>query len=318
MSATAKNGSEAKFYPNANDTIEMCLRNAKATNDRLGANTILTQETIDRLNIIEPLFKQAGQNIANLKAVYKGLTMQKEKARTDIAMYVSHFVQVFNLGVKRGKYSFTDRALFELDANSNDLPNLKGERNIKQAAGFIISGEARRIAAGEQAVTNPSGAEVEAVYNNFVQLIGLTSNANLALADAQIAMRKLKKEARELVKDVWQEVEHYYRHGTRPRMRKWARKWGVVYARKGGEKVVSGTVLDAATGLPVPAVKVKFENGNNKTISDLQGRFTLVTNLLHKQTLLASRVNYATAKTVIDLKEGEENVCVLKMEKEEE
>ena len=317
MSEIAETGSEAKFYPNTAHTIQDSLTIAKATHDRLGVDTVLSQKTIDSLNTMEPLFRQSVANLAKLTGEYLTLTLQKEKARTDTILHTSHFLQVFNLGVKRGKYAASERALFGLHVSSEVLPNFQNDDNIRAAAWNIVEGETKRIADGMPAVTNPSGAEVEAAYNTFQQLTQLTSNANVAFIDAQIAMRDLKKKGRNLVKHIWREVETHYNEGERPRMRKWARGWGVIYARKGGEKTVSGTITDAATGLPVPAVKVKFAKGKNKTISDMQGHFKLVTNLLHKQTLLTTRIHYSTAETIIDLKEGEENVCVVKMERSE-
>jgi hypothetical protein len=119
-------------------------------------------------------------------------------------------------------------------------------------------------------------------------------------------------EAREVVIEVWREVEFYYRRGTRERMRKHAREWGVIYARKGGEKRVSGTITDAQ-GKPVPGAKVKFENGNNKTLSDAQGKYKLITNLLHEQTLVVSHPSYEQAEVIVDLLEGEENHCDVRM-----
>ena len=317
MSNDALNGSENKFYPNSNSSIEIALMLAKDENDRIGAGTFLNPNTITRLNTILPQFKAAVLEVTKKKMAYVTLTVQKEKARQDTLMLTSHFMQVFNLGAKRGKYLAGDRVLFGLHLNSEALPNLKGDTNIETAAKKVADGEARRIAAGKEAMVNPSGAEVGAAYNSFLQLTHLTANADSEYADAQKNLRTIGKEARAVVKRVWREVETNFHEGDRPRMRKWARYWGVVYGRKGGEKTVSGTITDAATGLPVPAAKVKFKDGRNKTLSNMQGHFTLITNLMHSQTLIAQHIHYSPAEVKIDLKEGVENVCAVKMEKSE-
>lgn len=315
MSANVKNGSEAKFYPTTHVTIERALMTAKAMNDNLGSSTLLSQKTSDRLNAIQPLFRQGTALVGQRKGERALLNSQKNKARTDTVLFTSHFLQVFNMGAKRGKYNAVDRVLFGMSADSDALPSLKGDSQIQNAAEYVISGEAKRIAAGKEAVSNPSAAEVEEKYNLFMQLEHLSANANFALIDEQQALRALAKEGRAVIKKVWREIEVHYCEGTREHMRKMAREWGVQYARKGGEKRVRGTITDADTGLPLPAVKVKFANGNNKVLTGMDGRFTLITNLMHSQNLLASRTGYDNTEIIIELKEGEENSCAFRMER---
>lgn len=315
MSNNAKKGAESKFYPNSSLSLEKYLLVTKMRNDNLGASTILSQKTIDRLNSIQPLYKQAREQVAARKVALSSINRQREKARTDTLLHVSHFLQVFNMGIKRGKYLFADRVLFGMDAYSETLPKLHSDSHIKAIAEKISGGEAKRIADGKPPMSNPSGAEVEAQYNLFRSLHQQWAAADFALADAQKALRDLHKEARAVVKRVWREVEIYYHDGDRERMRKWAREWGVHYARKGGQKIVSGTMTDAATGLPLGGVKMKFEKGNNKTYTDQHGRFTLKTNLLHSQKLTAILPGYDPAEIMVELKEGEENFCEGKMKK---
>ena len=315
MSENAIKGSEAKFYPSTNLTIYKALMHAKMMNDNPAYAGILSTKTSDRLNAVEPIFRQKQVILGTRKAERAGINTQKEKARTDTAMFTSHFLQVFNMGVKRGKYSFADRVLFGMDGYSEALPSLKGDANLERAAKQVIDGEAKRIADGKTAVTNPSAAELEVEYNLFMQLDQLSSNADSALAETQKELRTLHKEGRAVVKKIWREVETYYNDGDRERMRKKARPWGVHYARKGGEKTVTGIITDAETGLPLIGVKLKFANGKNKTITDSNGRFSLVTNLMHEQNLLATRANYEPAEIIVDLKEGVGNSCTLAMVK---
>jgi hypothetical protein len=315
MSKSKRNGSEAKFYPNTSTTLERALLAAKTANDNMGGGVILRPATEARLNAIQPQYHLARQQVGAKKAAYMSLTSRKDIARNDTAMYTSHFLQVFNMGAKRGLYLAGERVIFGMHENSEALPSLKGDSKILWVAERVVEGEAWRIAKGRVAVVNPSAAEVGAKLAQFQSLTNLTSNANDAYGDAQKALRHLHREARAVVKKVWREVENHYNEGDRPRMRKLAREWGVVYARKGGEKQVSGIITDGATGQPLPGVKVKFENGKNKSVTNAQGRFTLITNLLHEQVLVAVHSTYEQAEITIQLIEGEENKCEVKMER---
>src|SRR5688500_4587926 len=117
MSKSKRNGSEAKFYPQTYKSLQETLFKAKQQNDEMGAATILSPNTAARLNAIEPLFRQGGAQVGTKKAVFSNLAREKDEARNDIAMHASHFLQVFNLGAKRKKYSFADRVLFGMHAH---------------------------------------------------------------------------------------------------------------------------------------------------------------------------------------------------------
>src|SRR5687768_17572208 len=112
MSTNQRKGAEAKFYPNTTITIEKYLMVAKDRNDHVGAATVLTPKTIARLNAIQPLYRQTRQNVFRYKGERSSIVAQKESARSSLALHVSHFLQVFNMGIKRGKYSFSERVLF--------------------------------------------------------------------------------------------------------------------------------------------------------------------------------------------------------------
>jgi len=315
MPKTKRKGSEAKFYPTTQVTVYRALSAAKDKNALAIFANVLTQKTKDRLDAIYPLFHQAILDVAMQKGAYAKLIAEKEEARTDALLYTSHFLQVFNMGIKRGKYQAADRAGFGMHFNFDTLPNLKGDANLQTAALAVVDGEAARIAAGKPAMANPSGAEVEAAFLAFENKSQLAGRANLIYSDTQIKLRELFKEARAVARKIWREVETFYNDGDRERMRKLAREWGVIYARKGGEKKVYGTVKDIATGEPLIAVKVKFLNGKNKAVTDSDGHFTLVTNLMQEQALVAVRTGYEKAEIIIELKEGEESVCEVGMER---
>jgi hypothetical protein len=318
MMESIQNGSETKVYPRTNIAVEKALLALKSRNDNFNSDTPLTAKTEQRLNAIAPAFRQQVALLGQLKSAYYGLTAQKDLARTNMLLHTSHFLQVFNMGIKRGKYDASERVLFGMAAESDALPSLKGDNQIANAAEFIISGEAKRIADGKPAVTNPTAAEVEIASTEFKNLKHLTGNAHIALIDAQIALRTLAKEARAVVKKAWREIEVHYNNGDRPHMRKLAREWGVHYERKGGEKQLRGIITDAATGLPLRVVKVKFTNGNNKALSNTEGIFTLTTSLMHEQILLCTLTGYQPAEISVVLKEGKENFCEVKMVRQEE
>ena len=296
-----KNSSEAKFFPNSNHTRLLALNQAKMLNDALATNDVLTTRTKARLNAIQPLYEASHNEFNNKKAEYSLLVTQKEKRKEETAMLCAHFLQVFNFCVKRGEYERSYRPLYGMRIEHEQLPPLKREWEIDQAAATIIKGEETRVAQGGVPMSNPSAAQVEAKYTLYKSLMGQASNAHSALMLAQKAVKGLNKEATGVIKKVWDEVETFYDERSRENMRKNAREWGVIYARKGNLLRVNGVVTDSATGLPLAGVKVQFANGRNKVITNPEGKFIIGTTLMHEQPLTATLKGYETGEVMVTL-----------------
>lgn len=296
-----KNSSEAKFYPNSNHTRLLALNHAKALNDILLVNNPLSQRTKDRLNAIQLLYSEAHKQLLWKKADYFKLMTGKEKLKTETAMYCAHFIMVFDLCVRRGEYSIAQRVYYGLPETGDALPDLKRQSDITTVAKNIISGEASRVAAGGVPMSRPSAAEVEDKYKQYQQLINDGSNAKEALIAAQQVIKGLKKEANGVIKKVWSEVQTFYDELPRESMREHGRHWGITYARKGNTVTVSGTVTDAATGLPLAGVTIQFLKGRNKVTTNSEGKFSISTTLMHEQIIVAQLTAYETTETKLSL-----------------
>ncbi|QIA09635.1 hypothetical protein [Draconibacterium halophilum] len=169
---------------------------------------------------------------------------------------VSHFIRVFNMAVERGVFSPADRLYYGLNASQSDLPKLSTEQDLVTWARNLVAGEEKRtqqsapeapvipVVPGTETesiqekvpMSNPSAAEVEAELNKYVEL----SNAQSAEKQAFDAENKdvldMLPEIDELIRDIYDEVEFYYRKETPANRRKLARQWGVVYVSRPGEE----------------------------------------------------------------------------------
>ena len=308
--------SEAKFYPRSNESRYMALYMAHMINAATSLNNPLTQRTRDRLNLIFPEYKNKMAERAIKKAEAAGLVAEKEKLREKLSMYCSHFLQVFNMCVKRGEYKAAERSYYGMDVSSEKLPPLLLQNDVWTAAQQLIKGEQMRIAAGGTPMVCPSADEVEAVFNAFKPVAANCSNAKDAYDNAQEAVQKLNKEANGVIKKVWREVEIYYNEQPRPSMREHARRWGVEYARKGYKKKVTGLITDSETGLPLERVQVKLSHGRKKIITAIDGKFMLTTSLMDEQKLTATLNDYKPVETEITLYENRDTVCNIGMVRE--
>ncbi|MGE0635024.1 MAG: carboxypeptidase-like regulatory domain-containing protein [Bacteroidia bacterium] len=307
---------EAKFYPKSNFDRQKALMTAFTQNANPGLNNPLTQRTKDRLNAIYPEYNSKMLAMRAKKAQSVGLMEEKEKMREKLALYCSHFIQVFNMCVKRGEYPAGHRAIYQLDVENDKVPALQLERQVTTIARNIISGEQARVAQGGAPMSRPSADEIEDLFVIYKNLISTGSNAKDALDNAQEDVQRLNKEANGVIKKVWREVEVFYNEQPRPSMREHARRWGVEYARKGYKKKVMGSVTDSETGMPLERVQLKIAQGRKKVSTSIDGKFILSTSLMEEQKLTATLTGYKAVETEIILHENRDTVCNIRMVKE--
>lgn len=307
---------EAKFHPKSNQGRKEALTIAFNKNANITGTNPLTQPTQNRLNAIYPEYKSKMETMLAKKLISMRLMAEKEKQREKLAMYCSHFLQVLNLCIKRGEYQPSVRTMYGLAMENEKLPALKLQEQIITVADTIISSEQVRIARGGVPMSRPSADEIEDILVVYKNLVITGSNAKDDLDNAQEDVQRLNKEANAVIKKVWREVEIFYNEQPRPSMREHARRWGVIYARKGSKKKVTGTVTDHETGMPLERVQIKLAEGRKKVSTSIDGKFMLTTSLMEEQKLTATLAGYTTVETEIILHENRETVCNIKMVKE--
>lgn len=155
-------------------------------------------------------------------------------ARKRAVLFVSHFHQVYDLGVVRETYTAAGRSYYGRNITDTTIPDPATEDDLADALDAIINGEAARQAAeglAFVAMSNPSAAEVAAVRTAF----------NTARNPKKLALEKtdrereeasaLLPEALELCKDIYDTVEYFFRKDTDDSSRRQkCERWGVAYA----------------------------------------------------------------------------------------
>ena len=208
----------------------------------------VSTETQQQLSLLYPQFRQEIGERQEQFARQTAASASENQQETVLRRYVSHFIQVFNLAVERGTFSPTDRLFYGLDASQSELPKLTTQQELITWAKNLIEGEEKRLAKNEEgkssakAMSNPRINEVENELNKYLEL----SNAQSAEKQAFDAENKdvlaMLPEIDELIRDIYDEVEFYYRKETPANKRKLAREWGVVYVSRKGEDPEEGII----------------------------------------------------------------------------
>jgi hypothetical protein len=185
-----------------------------------------------------PKFQREAQQAGTALSAQSTATTQATLDFLALQMVVSHYLQVFNLGVARGTFPRAARAHYQLDISSAALPDLVTQADVTLWAGRIVEGEAARLAAtpGAPAMAMPSAAEVQTAAAAYTASSLLQSEKKDAYDDEQDDVAALRPAADELITNIWDHIEFTYRKEPGPSKRRRCREWGLVYVTRPGEE----------------------------------------------------------------------------------
>jgi hypothetical protein len=280
----------ARDLPETNEARHKALH--LADNKRLSvppAQNPLTANTTTRLINVLADYNSKTLAINTARTAYRSGTPGKGTAGDTLRLFISHFIQVFNLGVARGKYPAAHRSSYELPVDSSALPDLSKDSDLLMWANNLITGDALRLAAGGLPMANPDISEVQAALTVFHPLFTNQSTLKDAYDNTQEALDGIIPEIDKVIRKIWDELEAHYNEETPESRRENMREWGVVYITIGSSKVLSGTVT--YNGAPGAGLSVRFKSGKSASICTAAGGYTLTTTLMGDQKVVVEKLD---------------------------
>jgi hypothetical protein len=161
-----------------------------------------------------------------------------QKAFKKARLYLSHFVQVFNFCVIRKEIPKSSRKYFGIQPNDSTVPLMSSEIELVEWGNKIVEGEKQRLSEGGNAIYNPKIAVVKVEFENFMRLYkSQVTNKNSHDLSIKNLIR-VRKEADNLIVDIWNQVEEYYSKYPANEMRKNAERYGIKYVLRKKEKLL--------------------------------------------------------------------------------
>ena len=102
---------------------------------------------------------------------FSGSDAYQNRLRT-ARMYVSHFLLVFNMCVKRGEMKPSDRTYYSMPETMSELPDLSSEVSVLQWCENVIRGERTRMSYGGVPIYNPTVAKLALISFGLIWLLG--------------------------------------------------------------------------------------------------------------------------------------------------
>lgn len=237
--------------PNSTITVIRTLTTARDAWKQFPNDRLITAAHWAKLDDANPqsflsrLLKEAG-DVPNALATQAPLTSTLGRAMDRLTLFVSHFHQVYDLGVARGVFTPGGRAHYDRDITATALPDLSSITAVLEAASKIAPGEAARAIAEGTAhipMALPSAAEVSTAHTDALSIRAAAEAAKLNTDTQQNELAALYPEAQKLAVSLINTIE--FNLGERDDLddagrRHIARLWGVVYINDDGSAAEEG------------------------------------------------------------------------------
>ena len=188
-----------------------------------------SSKTVVRLEKFFPQFEHSiklyRQTVSSQNKKSKDYNEILKKAR----VYLTHFIRVMNMAIFRSDLPAETRVYYGLALNESTVPSLNTENELLSWGRRIIEGEEFRIRKGGSPINNPSIAVVKVRFENFVEALNFHNTIVKKTFEYTEKNDKLRKEADEIILQVWNEIEATNNKLPEERRKELNEEYGLVY-----------------------------------------------------------------------------------------
>lgn len=189
-----------------------------------------SQRTALEVASFTPLFEQSVQQYLDSKERQAVVSKQVAETVEVARLYLSHFIQVFNMCVARGEIKPEMRAKLGLEELGAATPDLTFNQQVVEWGHKVVEGEEARMAAGGgNRIYNPSIALVKVKLQIFEENYNKHRDILQTIQKYHDKLDEVRLRADEIILKVWNEVEEALAPIDSDEKREIAQAYGVVY-----------------------------------------------------------------------------------------
>ncbi|MCL2596192.1 MAG: hypothetical protein FWD66_00715 [Paludibacter sp.] len=223
--------------PKTNNARLLAMRTAVEKEGKLPYNQkVLPLELFSRTRVFSNNFEQKLLQYQNKLSTRIDASKHYQQTLNQARMYISHFIQVFNLAVIRGDIKKENKTLYGMEKNENNVPNLSSEENVLFWGEKIIEGEEMRTQNGGIPIYNPPINKVRVHYDIFKEKYTTQQFHKSTTNRSRDDFTALLKEADQIILQIWNTVEKHFKNEP-PQIRyKLCSEFGIVYYFRDSEQ----------------------------------------------------------------------------------
>lgn len=195
------------------------------------------------------LLPQFEDQVRNYQYVY-GKQVERSRSNKEVTrkarMYVSHFIQVFNMAIERGEIKASKRALYGLEPWGKNTPKLLSDDELYEIGKKVIAGEMQRIAEGGIPINYPSIQWVKIHYDQFCDCRYSKQTSQQTTFRGQKSVADMREKIDNLIFEMWNAIEKFYENLEPEAKLDKCRECGVIYYYRSGEKAAEEQLVEMA------------------------------------------------------------------------
>ena len=208
----------------------------KRSESQVYGNETVNFSTIMETKNFFPLFNTQLAQYLKIFENQVNANKQYQQIMYNARMYISHFIQVFNLAVIRGDIKQEHKILYHLDPEVHNVPDLSSDTAILEWGKCIIDGENERLRNGGAPIYNPTISKVKVHYEIFKEY-NTSHKLHQSITNRNRAeLSKMREKCDELILSIWNQVEEKYKDEKPYARLKKCQEFGLVYYYRKGEK----------------------------------------------------------------------------------
>lgn len=194
-----------------------------------------SQSTFQRVQMFLPTFEQTITLQKHAYSTQAKNNRDYQQKMKKAKLYISHFIQVLNLSVIREEMPSSAKNFFNLPKDNKKVPPLNTEEDIIKWGENLIAGENKRKQMGKAPITNPTIALVKVRYEAFIEAHNYQKTLKKNTARSQEKLVDLRKEADDIILNIWNEVEDSFKDLPDEVRREKAKDYGLIYVYRKNE-----------------------------------------------------------------------------------
>ncbi len=224
--------------PNTDQSRLRALKTAILQEERQGFNNhVLSFKTLHDARNFLTIFEKSLLHYKMTQESKVNANKKYQQIITNARIYISHFIQVFNLSVIRGEIRKEHKLLYQLDTEIHNVPDLNSEQAILHWGKAIIDGENERIRKGGLPIYNPAIAKVKVHYEVFREYKATQKMHRQTTSRNLDEINQLRMKGDEIIFEIWNQVEQHFRNEDSVRKVELSKQFGLIYYYRKGEKV---------------------------------------------------------------------------------
>lgn len=178
-----------------------------------------------------PIFEQCLNQYVDSRNLQSAIGKQLSDTGRNARLYLSHFIQVFNMCVLRGEIKQEARLALGLAIDDSSVPDIISDQQLSEWGKRIVEGEEKRMSqgGGGNRIYNPSIAVVKVKLEQFEEVYAKHKDIVLTIQKHHAKVDELRARADQMILSVWNDVENSLAPIDTDEKRDLCAEYGVVY-----------------------------------------------------------------------------------------